>query len=428
MPTEDMPAGSLPDHPLRSAVLAEVHARPFLPLPVPSRVLRLAYETNAQEVGADLAAISDLCLRQGLPTPVSDARIHAADLPGVTLRWERHSEFVTHTLVVSGDDITAGEWPERLAAARRSLPMTGRLLVACDLVILPAVRAPDSAEGFDPMSLARSVVDGGAATIATDFRVWHDGFVRYRVTDHGLTPIAAGALVQRLLELETYRTFALLGLPEAQRHAPSVQKVEAKLASLTSRMTLAKGLDANRDLLAELSELASELEAGAAAAAYRFSATRAYDGLVQGRLKAFQEQTIPGSPTLGAFLDRRMAPALRTCQAIEDRQANLSRKLTRAANLLRTRVDVDLEEQNRNLLFDMKKSADAQLRLQQTVEGLSIAAVTYYIVGLVGYLAKGAKEAGLISMSPEIIMAATLPVAFVLFGIYVVRLRNNHKS
>lgn len=411
-------------HPQRNAVLAEVHARPFVPVTPPARFLRLAYETTPEEATSDLAAFGELLTVQGLPPPPAEARVHVAELPGVTVRWERHGEFVSHTLSVSGIDIAFGERPAALEAARKALPAVGRLLVAVDLVALPASRAPDPAKVFDETSLSQSQVVEGGALVATDFRAWHDGFVRYLVRDDTLAPAALGALVQRLLELETYRTFALLGLPEAQRQSPDVTAVEEALATITARMTAAKGLDDNRQLLGELTAAAAKLEAGSAASAFRFGASRAYDGLVQGRLRALGEQAISGFPTLGAFLDRRMTPALRTCQAIEDRQSNLSRKLARAANLLRTRVEVELEEQNRELLETMNDRARAQLRLQQTVEGLSVAAISYYVVGLIGYMAKGASAAG-VPISAEVATAIAAPIVLATFFFVVRRLRGD---
>src|SRR5919202_179732 len=102
--------------------------------------------------------------------------------------------------------------------------------------------------------------------------------------------------------------------------------------------------------------------------------------------------------------------AMRSAQAVEDRQTSLSAKLARSANLLRTRVDIELQSQNRDLLSAMNRRTQLQLRLQQTVEGLSVAAVSYYVVGLVGYLAKGAKDAGY-PVQPELVMAASVPIA-----------------
>ena len=50
-----------------------------------------------------------------------------------------------------------------------------------------------------------------------------------------------------------------------------------------------------------------------------------------------------------------------------------------------------------------------QLKLQATVEGLSVAAITYYIVGLVSYLAKGAQTLGW-PFSAEATAACAIPI------------------
>ena len=163
---------------------------------------------------------------------------------------------------------------------------------------------------------------------------------------------------------------------------------------MTEELRRQSALADNRRLLDELTALAAELEAGAAGSLYRFGASRAYDEIVHTRLRIIGERKVGGLPTWSSFLARRMAPAIRTCATTEERQANLSRKLARAANLLRTRVDVELEQQNQELLKSMNARTRLQLRLQATVEGLSVAAISYYVVGLFGYVVKGAHDAG----------------------------------
>lgn len=180
-------------------------------------------------------------------------------------------------------------------------------------------------------------------------------------------------------------------------------------------------------LLAELTELAAELEADAAASLYRFGASRAYDGIVAERLAALGEEPVAGFDTWGAFLQRRVAPAMRTCRSVEERQANLSRKLTRATTLLRTWVDVEVEKQNRDLLASMNDRARLQLRLQQTVEGLSVAAVSYYVVGLIGYVAKGIELPGF-QLRPEIVTAVSVPVVVLAIWLFVRRIRRTHRD
>jgi uncharacterized membrane-anchored protein len=238
----------------------------------------------------------------------------------------------------------------------------------------------------------------------------------------------AGALVQRVLEIETYRTLALLGLPEAQRLAPSVADGERRLVEVTEAMRRAGDLASNHRLLNELTALAAEVEAGAAASVFRFGASRAYEEIVEQRLQTVGERKIGGLPTWSSFLARRMKPALRTCVTIENRQSSLSLKLARAANLLRTRVDVELEQQNQELLKSMNARTRLQLRLQTTVEGLSVAAITYYVVSLFSYVAKAAHDGNWLHVEPSIATAAFVPVAALSIWWTVRSIRRRHIS
>ena len=233
--------------------------------------------------------------------------------------------------------------------------------------------------------------------------------------------------MQRIVELETYRTLALLGLPEAQRLTPSINRIETRLAEVTDEMRRADRLIDNHRLLDELTALAAELEAGAAASLFRFGASRAYNEIVQLRLSTVGERKVEGLPTWSSFLARRMSPAMRTCATTEERQADLSEKLARAANLLRTRVDVEMERQNRDLLKSMNERTRLQLRLQTTVEGLSVAAVSYYVVGLFGYLAKGLHDEG-VPIDISLATALFVPVAVLAIWWVVRRIRRKHIS
>jgi uncharacterized membrane-anchored protein len=249
--------------------------------------------------------------------------------------------------------------------------------------------------------------------------------VRVLIINRGLKPDQAGALVQTVLEVETYRTFALLGLPEAQALAPAIRRIEVELPELLQQMQESDDFEANHRLLDRITALAAELEAGAAASLFRFGATRAYDELVRLRLNAIGERPVPGMPSWSGFLSRRLNPAMRTCASTEERQANLSRKLARAAQLLRARVDVALEQQNRGLLEAMNERARTQLRLQQTVEGLSVAAITYYVASLAHLLFEGVHASGL-HVDPDLATAFTIPLALIGVAWLVRRIRRSH--
>ena len=418
---------SFTPHPLRGPVLAEVHARPFHPVETPCRILRFAFMTDFAEAERDRAALKAFCASRGVSGPVDGLKHCLVTLGDAVLRWEQHSEFTTYTYEVAGKDRAPFERPaSSLAYVMRDIPQPGPHLVSIDLHLMAAMPEGGLAGLFDPASLAASTLAKGKAVAATDFRASSDGFVRLLVVNSGLTPETAGALTQRLLEIETYRTFALLGLPEAQRLAPHVKTVEDQLTEIATGMTGSEGLEANHKLLTDLMRLAAQLEADATRSGYRFSASRAYDGIVQQRLEALEEEPLAGHATFASFLSRRLAPAMRTCQMMEERQSKLADKLARTANLLRTRVYVEMEEQNRDLMHSMNERTRLQLRLQQTVEGLSVAAVSYYVLGLLGYLFKGAKEAGYMPFDPSIATALALPPVVIFMAYAMLRIRNRH--
>lgn len=411
-------------HSGRSAAVGEVHSRPSPLVDVPRILVQLSFMTEGGST-VDHAVLADLSRRQGVAPPDRQARHHAIKWGKGRLHWERHTEFSTYL------------WDGPLRATDRS-PMSGSpfgdgfsvpgvVIAGVRLEIRKWTRAAEKlVEGFDEASLCYSLVEGGMAAAITDFRQDGDGLTRILVLDKGLTPARAGALTQRLIEIETYRTLAMLGLPLAHSLSPRIRRIEDRLAGLTSEMRVAADRN-SQALLAELSELAAELEADAAASLYRFGASRAYHGIVEERLAALGEEAVQGFDTLAGFLQRRVAPAMRTCRSVEERQANLSRKLARATTLLRTWVDVEVERQNRDVLAAMNRRGQLQLRLQQTVEGLSVAAVSYYVVGLIGYLAKGAKPFGF-NLYPDYVTAISVPL--VVLGVWYVvrRIRKTHRD
>jgi len=411
-------------HPLRAAILGELHARPFTPIATPRRILHFAFDTSGDTARHDRAALADFCARHQLELLKPSAKQHRVAFGGVTLRWEQHSEFTTYTWELPSPDTTpfhpdAGS----LAAPMMRLPQPGPLLVALDLHLLAEKKKKLAiTKLFDRASLAVAENSDGCALFATDFQADAAGFVHILVLDRSLGAERAGAVVQRIIELETYRTLALLGLPEAQRLIPSINRIEKRLGEVTEEMRRTDKLIDNHRLLDELTELAAELEAGAAASLFRFGASRAYNEIVQLRLQTIGERKVEGMPTWSSFLARRMAPAMRTCVTTEERQSNLSEKLARAANLLRTRVDVELERQNRDLLRSMNERTRLQLRLQATVEGLSVAAISYYVVGLFGYLIKGAHEKGA-PVDVSLATALFVPVAVLAIWWVVRRVR-----
>jgi uncharacterized membrane-anchored protein len=215
-------------------------------------------------------------------------------------------------------------------------------------------------------------------------------------------------MMQRLLEIDTYRLMALLALPIAHGLTPWLNDAERELAQITAALVESNEA-AEPVLLERLTRLEAEIESRESAHHFRFSAAEAYHELVERRIEELREVRIQGLQTFREFTERRLAPAMSTCASVSARVESLSQRVARATQLLSTRVAVSRERQNQQVLESMNRRAEAQLRLQQTVEGLSAAAITYYVVGLVGYAAKGLKALGW-PVNVDLAMALAIPL------------------
>lgn len=408
----------------RAVAVGEVHARPHLLIQAPRALLQLAFMTEG-DPAKDQAAITELSQRLGVAEPDNTTSLHGLTWDDGDLHCEKHIEFSTYLWSASLDPETGAPCGEN--PFKHGFVPPGPVISGIRLNLLPWTSETEKeVDRFDPISLCYSVVENGMAAIVTDFRQDDEGLTNILVLDRGLTQARAGALVQRLLEIETYRTLALLALPLTRSMTVDLRRMESQLAVITDEMRTRTGARPDNDvLLSELTTLAAELEAGVAANLYRFGASRAYYEIVEERLDALSEETVSGYCTWRDFLYRRIAPAMRTCQSVKERQAKLSDKLTRAISLLRSWIDIELERQNRDLLASMNNRAKLQLRLQQTVEGLSVAAISYYVVSLLAYLLKGIPGVHDL-VAPELVIAVLVPMVMLAIWWTVRRIRHAH--
>lgn len=424
----DLTTHALPlDHPLRAQLNDEVHARPPEPLCSPVQITYLALLGDPDTEEAERAALAALFVRYGVE-PLAPGNNHmSADLGAFRIKWERHTEFSRYTFIVAGEPPTPfGTVPADPVPYDWIAGLPGTLLVATRVTVLGRasdVEDPErlSERAFAGNALVGGTIAGGVASAYTDFRIHADGFGRLLLHDRGMTPRQAGRMVQRLLEIDTYRMLALLALPVARQLAPQLAAIERELAGITEALAAAKTEDEPL-LLERLTRLEADVERHEAAHQYRFRAAAAYHDLVQRRIAELREGGQPGLQTFREFTERRLMPAMSTCRATGARLDVLSQRIMRASQLLSTRIEVTRERQNQQLLESMNERAELSLHLQSTVEGLSVAAVTYYVVGLLGYAAKGLAEAGL-PFSPGLVTAASIPLVAVLVALGVRRIR-----
>lgn len=420
-----------PDDALRVALHDEVHARPPARIRLPALIVQVVVLNAGVDRDAEAAHLRRLPGPQALEAQALTANFAHLRLQGHSLRWERHTEFTRYTVtqpLPEGTGLGACD-PDLLAACAvdagwlraipgRTVAAVALALVAADHADAPAVLA-SAQRWFGGRTIVASQIGrpsgGGSHSIAaSDFRLRADGVVHMLVaTSAQSTRTRVGRVAQRLLDVETYRLMALRGLPPAKALSPQLQAAEATLATLTSQIE--GGQESDPQLLERLVALAARLERAAAEHDYRFAATHAYGTLMADRLAELRETAVPGTQTIGEFLQRRMNPALATVAACAQRLASLAQRVERASALLRTRVDIATELQNQQLLAKLTRGQQLQLRLQSTVEGLSIAAISYYVVSLLLYGAKAAESAGA-PLDPELAVGVLIPL--VLWGVW----------
>jgi uncharacterized membrane-anchored protein len=413
------------EHESRTAILSELHARPFLPLQVPRRIYHFAFATNHEEAAADRAAIEALARLAGLEPPTGDAKFHYFTLGDWRLRWEQHTEFTTYTWATGIDAETPFSRPDPLASGEIKFRSPGRLIVATHLCLVDrAIPLDDLAGMFNSQSLCVIGLGKDAGHALTDFAVDAHGFTHMAIRILHAPPLEAGRLAQRLLEVETYRSMALLGLPLARAVAPDLTTMEEELSEITHELC-AGGLPNNHDLLKRLSELLAANEALSTRTAFRVGASRAYQKLVKSRLELLQEAKEGQYPTISNFLNARLDPAIETCNAVEARQTRFSTDVARTINLMRTGITLEMERQNGALLDDMVRRTRLQMRLNRMLQGISLAGLAYYLVGLFAFVAKGLQEWGILpsQLSAEMIEAVAVPFALLLSWAFMARVR-----
>ncbi|NDP37830.1 MAG: DUF3422 domain-containing protein [Rhodoferax sp.] len=402
-------------HPQRAALHNEVHARPPQALAAPLAISHVVMLCDAAQRDASRAHVSALLRDHHLPLPDAQSSHFRMDLGRFHIRWELHTEFVSWTFMCPLPTARLGEIEpaQALAAVPQDwlTGLPGQCLCSLHLWVISNHTPGTSAlvkQVLQEDTLLASSVAGGGGEVYTDFAMHADGFSRMVLLAGNLSPRRLGRLVQRLLEIETYRMAALLGLPTAREASSILASAERELAELASAIRSASPEDEPL-LLDRLTKLAGQVESQHAATHSRFSASVAYFELVDKRIAEINESALPGMQTIGEFMDRRLTPARSTCEWATRRQDALSQRVSRISNLLRTRVEIEQQQSSQALLATMNQRQGLQLQLQSTVEGLSVAAITYYIVGLVSYLAKGAAQLGW-PWSGESTAAVAIPV------------------
>ena len=416
-------------HPLRENLYNELHNRPFQSISSPAQLTHIAIQHQGKLKLQEHEFISLLCNSFQVNTPAESMPCFYQDFGLFSLRWERHLEYSTYTFIHQAPltdqpfiknaiDYVPSNWFEQ---------MPGQVISAVHLVIesenIDKSITHKVEQFFDNMPLIASAPANSQAKVWSSFKLHEDGFGRFLIYQQDLSAAQIGRLAQQLLQLDTYRLMATLGLPLAQEINSALNQLDLQLQQVTTYIAL--GSDkSDRELLTEVCKIAAKVEDYRSQSTYRFNATNAYYDMALQRMDELKEEEIPGYITLQEFLMRRVTPAVKTCQTTANHLEDISKRVTRASDLLRTRVDMVLQEQNQSLLKSMNHRAHVQMRLQQTVEGLSVAAISYYSMQLFETMLTSLPSLG-IEYNHELVSGFSVPiiVAIVFVGTRLVHKR-----
>ena len=401
------------DHPYRAAIMDEVHARPVEIIADVCRLRRLVFILPA-EAGAMprvFQRFAGFCAETGIPVPRPGDRQHSFATVARHVTWEFHTEFVTITWRTDLAD--RQNWPDDLGLSALG---DGQLIGAMRIDVIADTCIPERLiPGFNLASLCLADIEGGKAQVATDFVPDAERFTRFELAAGSLTTLRRSIIVRRLLEVETYRTMALLGLPLARAVSPELRTIEIELTELVEGLSSATTPVAAQAALTALHALSVRSGQLAERLGYRFAAGHAYGDILRMRLSGLRENATTRGSTLTHYIGNRVDPGLATCAAMEKRLAVLSGKIERAIGLLDVRIGVDMQFQNAAVLDSIAQTARSQFLLQRTVEGLSTIAISYYLLGILSYALAGPLE----ELHWEKTMALSVAAPFVVLAVWL---------
>lgn len=396
-------------HPQRTILHNELHARPSMYFEAPAHVFHLAFLDDHDSPATVLHALAARhAVFMHTAAPQGEFLVD-----GARLKWERHNEFVTLTLLAAAAMDT--HWPGLPPVLAEIADRYGNLLINADQVCVETESTwRGSVEAYGLHDPVGSTLGDGRADAWSDLRLHDNDLNRILVLNHTLDARRLGRMVRRLLEIETYRLMASLTLPVARALQPDLVKFEQELVAL-SDANASTGSDNVKALLADITSLSARITQATARSRLRFSAAEAYAELVSERIAQLHEGRVGDCQRLGSYIAQRFRPTVRYCVVTHRRLTTVNDAVARLGNLLQARVQVEVEEQNGRILGSLSTRAETQIRIQRAVEGLSIIAISYYLFSVARLLYKGLHTLGL-DVSPRTALLTSAPVVAVILA------------
>lgn len=400
-------------HPQYRELHAELLARPFPVVAGQVIVSHRAIWFTAEESSAHQAAVAALATREEVVTNFEDHGCQVLRLGAVELRIEPHAEFTTFTVFAPQSGLPFSEsamdhlqhgWldgiPGRIIA---SVEIASELVSAGDAGTAKTMERV--LDFFGQERIVGGWVVERVASAWSHFRPDERGATRFLVQIHRLTSGRYGRLLQRLVEIETYRMAAMLSVPLAREVLPEIQALEARHISLVKcigEMNDERGAVQ----LADLTSLSLTVERLKLRCGSRFSLTKNYAKIVTARIRELREEQVPGYQTIGEFFDLRLIEAMRTSERVETELDELSASLQATTQLLRTAVEV--HRQNPIMLANDPPPRVTQPKWQRHFDVILMVILTSCLANLLKLVIEGIRVIG-IPLNSSLVTTLALP-------------------
>lgn len=335
------------------------------------------------------------------------------------VRWQLHTEYYSYQLwylpADPGRRLSFGplEWPGR--------PVTcstfGEIVTAVDLVVTDraAEAAPEFGLAGDRTWFGGRVLDA-PVLLFTDFEPDAHGRRRYLLHGHEREAVArvlpfAGECVTKI---ETYYHLILSPLPDFAAAMDQVFRLEKR--QLADRDAITRGL-ASADpsqlqaWLSQLTEASAQVSHLGEAMRYHLASAVPYDSIIRTTIEDLRERPLERLESLGAYVARRIRGIADGYQRLMHRIEALEQSFEGMVSIIRTRIDLAMEQQNLTILSSVDRTTKLQVRLQRMVESLSVVVQSYYLTGLAHYAFKALEHRGWLADATTA-TALFIPVAF----------------
>ncbi len=350
--------------------------------------------------------------------------------------WEAHTEYYSYQLWhIPDDKLKPLEFgPLRFPDYTMPLSPLGVQVNALDILVLPhTILGIEEVKNTMPgPQLYGSRIFGEDISVMTTFTPDEYKRERYLILSPSLDVLLAhvARTIDTLVAIENYTHLILFPFHAFTQAVDEVHQYEQR--HLSQRGVITKEIETAtpqklQHWLTVMTQDFMNVSRMAESMRYKLSASVPYDRIIRANLALLHEQTLTGCRRISEYVDGKTIGVAAGYQQFIRRINALVNDFQGSIAVIRTKVELQLqdqnlalENQNLKLLRSMDKTTRRQAILQNTVEGLSVIVISYYLSGLGSYVFKAMKTLGWID-DPDLLSGLFVPVSLgIAFGLILI--------